>query len=71
MSVNSHAEVMEGVYSVDMTGNVGATGDTSKIPLNLHHSQLTMPDISIMRPVAVIGKKKKANTIPPEFNHSL
>lgn len=31
MSVNSHAEVMEGVYSVDMTGNVGAMGDNSKI----------------------------------------
>lgn len=31
MSMNSHAEIMEGVYLLDMTGNVGAMGDTSQI----------------------------------------
>lgn len=31
MRVNSHVEVMEGVYFLDMTGNVGAMGDTTKI----------------------------------------
>lgn len=31
MRVNSHAQVTEGVCSPDMTGNVGAMGDTSKL----------------------------------------
>lgn len=59
MRVNSHAEVTEEVFFMDMTGNVGSMGDTSKIstatPIHLHRLQLTMPDSSIMWSVAVIG----------------
>lgn len=70
MRVNSHAQVTEGVCSLDMTGNVGAMGDTSKLStVNLHHSQLATPDISITGSAAVIGKEAKP--ILPEVNHSL